>query len=687
MVKQNKEWQKQLGFYFDQNRCTGCSACVVACKDWHDIQAGPINWIRVHRIEEGKFPNPYLGFLFNPCYHCIDPPCITVCPASAILKREEDGIVIVDNAKCQEDSRCGISSFEITGLSLSYGEGKSPCQLACPIQVSVPGYLALIAKGRFREALDLIRQALPLPSVCGRVCFAPCEKECRRQEVDDSVAIAALKRFITEHVFEDLPFPLPQTNQGKIAIIGSGPAGLSAAYDLIRKGYGVTIYESSSVAGGMLAMGIPAYRLPREVLKRDIDYIVGLGVRIVTNTPLGPELTLDDLIGQGYGAILIATGAQEGTKLKIPGADLKNTLLATSFLHDINLGKKIPIEGKVIVFGGGNVAIDTARVAARLGASEVHVVCLEHRHNMPAVTGEIKGAEEEGIIIHDSVIITKILGSESKVIGVECLKLRSVEFDENGQPHVDLIKGTEHVLLADLVIFAVGQKPNLSFIDTSRAIEVSNRRTIVVNPITLATSRQGIFACGDVINGPTNVIEAIASGKKAAYCIDQYLRGYIMKARQTEDLKPSNIKVIIPADIKKEHKQQIACLPAADRVRNFEEVILGYGEEMAMTEAKRCLNCTGHLCKEVCPYSVPQFAFEANTKMQKCNFCLDRWIDHKKPICVSACPMRALDAGPLEEIKSKYGDTKEAEGFAYSLGCKPSIIFRPKKYSMEEKKN
>jgi len=677
MSEEEADRVMQLGFYIDQTRCTGCYSCIIACKDWNDIPAGPVSWIRVYTTERGKFPNPFVAFLPSHCYHCAQPLCSWVCPARAINKNEENGLVTIDRERCRENSRCGIINEEDMGTTFRYGEGESPCQISCPAHLSVPGYVALIREGRFKEALHLIRQDMPLPSVCGRVCLAPCEKECRRQEVDQAVAIATLKRFVSDYVGEDLPFSLPQTKREKVAIIGSGPAGLAAAYELIRKGFGVTIYEAFPVAGGMLATGIPPYRLPKEILKRDIEYIEALGVQIKTNTPLGSGMTLDDLANQGYQAVLLATGAQEGTKLKVPGADLEGTLVATSFLRDFNLGKKVGIGKRVIVIGGGNVAIDCARTALRLGAVEVHIVCLESRSEMPAVASEIEEAEKEGVVVHPSVTVARILSSKSKVRGIKCLNVKNVKFDEEGKPHMEILKGTEHILFADSIIFGIGLKPNLSYLDGGKEVEISKRGRIVVDPETMATGRRGLFACGDVVQGATNVIEAIASGRKAALYIDRFLEGFMMKAQQTR--KASEVKVKIPKDAERQDRQPMPHLPISERNFNFEEVALGYNSEMAINEAKRCLNCAGHLCKDVCPYKAPQFGAEVMAKMQKCDLCAERWLNDQKPICVESCRTYALDAGPLEELIAKYGDTKEGEGFVYSSVACPSIVLKPKK--------
>ncbi len=476
----------QLGFYFDQSRCWGCLACIVACKDWHDVPSGPASWRRVVTIEEGKFPDLSVAFLSTACYHCAEPACVEVCPAQAISKREEDGVVIVDRNKCREDAHCGIISSNGTVPQLTI-EQEAPCQVSCPAHQSAPGYIALIAHGKYNEALNLIRERMPLPGVCGRVCSAPCETVCSRQELDKPIAIAALKRFASDHATDSIPQPIPRTKEEKVAIIGSGPTGLAAAYDLVRKGYGVTIFEALPVAGGMLAIDIPKYRLPSKVLQRDINYIKGLGVKINTNTALGKDMTLDDLTAQGYNATFIAIGTHRGVKLPIPGADLEGTLIGTSFLKEINTGKKVKVGKRVLVLGGGNVAYDCGRTAIRLGASQVHLIYPESEENALAHPSEVEEGSEEGIIVHPSRTFTRVLGANGKVSGVECLNLRSMCFDEEGRLHIDPIPGSEHVLEADTVIFAVGQAPDNSCLVGTEGITITKRGTISVNPETLET--------------------------------------------------------------------------------------------------------------------------------------------------------------------------------------------------------
>jgi len=668
----------QLGFFFDQTRCTGCYTCQVACKDWHDIPAGPASWMRVTHIEEGKFPHLFAAYMVNQCYHCADPPCIPVCPAEAISKREEDGVVIVDREKCKEAARCGIIKNTIPQMEM-----KSPCKLACPAHVSVAGYVALIAKGRYKDALNLVRERMPLPGVCGRICSRPCESACARKEVDEPIAIMALKRFASDSVAEEVPSPLPRTKKDKVAIIGSGPAGLAAAYDLVREGYEVTIFEALPVAGGMLAVGIPEYRLPKRILQREIEYITGLGVDIRTNTALGRDFGLNELIERGYGAILVAIGAHKGSKLPIPGAELEGTIVGTSFLRDVNLGKQVKLGDRVLVVGGGNVAVDCARTAARLGAREVCMVCLESREDMPAFASEVEETEMEGVIIYPSRTITKVMGANGKVSGVECLKLRWMEFDEDGELHIDAIDGSEHEIAADTVIFAIGQTPDTDTAFRPGQIAITKRSTIAANPETMETSQPGVFAGGDAVSGPATFIEAIAAGQKAAFYIDLYLKGRVLRGTHPlEPIKAEDIEVEIPEGIEKAERVKMPELSVAERALNFKEVARGFTEDMATTEARRCLNCAGALCREVCPYDAPQFGVEENAKMQKCDFCLDRLKQGKEPICVGACIMRALDFGPMEELVNKYGDVRKVRGFDYSPQAEPSIIFKPREQAL-----
>jgi len=667
----------QLGFYFDQSRCTGCFACAIACKDWHDVPAGPARWMRLLYHEEGRFPGVFVSHMATPCYHCAEPVCAFVCPNEAITKRDEDGIVVIDRDKCREEKTCGIISP--AGGNGLYGEQEAPCQVTCPAHLHIPAYIALIAKGKFREALELIRRRMPLPSVCGRVCLNPCETECRRKDLDEPVAIEALKRFVTDNVPQKLPQRLQQTQPDSVAIVGSGPAGLAAAYDLVRMGYGVTVFEALPVAGGMLAVGIPEHRLPREVLKRDIDYIEALGVEIKTNTPVDLGRGLEDLLNQGHGAVLLALGAHKGQKLDIPGADLESVLVGTSFMKDVNAGKTVKVGPKVLVVGGGNVAIDCARSALRLGAADVHVACLECEEDMPAESSEQEQAREEGVKLHPSLNVTRILSDGGRVAGAECQAIEGLEFDQNGRPSFKVVAGSGQTIAADTVIFAIGQAPDLTGLASGGDIGTGPTGTIAADPETMMTGRRGIFSAGDAVNGPTSAIDAIASGQRAAFYINRYLQGDVLRVLPEEAVSAADIKVDIPSDKEKQAREAMPLLPVEQRVSSFREVALGFSEEAAIREAERCLNCAGHLCKDACPYSSPQFADEEKARMQKCDLCIERWPEGKKPICVEACPPHAMDAGTIEDLKKKYGDVTEAHAFTYSPVVQPSVVTRPKR--------
>jgi NADPH-dependent glutamate synthase beta subunit-like oxidoreductase len=612
----------------------------------------------------------------TPCYHCAEPVCSFLCPNEAITKREEDGIVVVDREKCRGEKTCGIIDEEAAGHGYLYGEGVAPCQASCPAHLHIPAYVALVAKGKFKESLDLIRRRMPLPSVCGRVCMHPCETECRRKDVDDPIAIMSLKGFVTDNVAEELPPPLPVTQPHRVAVIGAGPAGLAAAYDLIRQGYAVTVFEAGPQAGGMLASGVPEHRLPRHALQRDIDYLKALGIDIRLNHPVDLGNGLDALMKQGYGAALLALGAGRGQKLNVPGADFPGVTVATEFMKGVNTGAIKSAGDRVLVLGGGNVAIDCARAARRLGAKDVDVACLESREQMPAEATEVAQAEEEGVRIHPCRTFDCLLGNGKGVTGAACVEIEDLKFDERRRPRFKVVDGSGHSFMADTVIFAVGQVPDLKGLAPD--INTSPMGTVRVDPETMMTTRPGVFSAGDAVNGATSAIEAIASGQRAAFFIDRYLQGDVVPVRDAPAVAAADIKVSIPHGKEKQPRQVMPLLPVAERLKGFKEVSLGYSPGAAQKEAERCLNCAGHLCKDACPYGVPQFADEAKAKMQKCDLCLERWPEGKKPVCVEACPPHALDAGRLEELKSKYGSRCMASNFAYSPVAQPSLVTKPK---------
>ena len=472
--------------------------------------------------------------------------------------------------------------------------GTPPCKAKCPAGVDAQGYVALISKGKFQEALELVRQRNPLPSVCGRVCTHPCETECNRAKVDEPIAIAALKRFVADYevsVGAETITPAPRTKEEKVAIIGSGPAGLTAGHDLVKMGYGVTIFEALSTPGGMLVVGIPEYRLPKKVLQTEIEVIQKLGVDIKLNSPIGKDgLTLDELWQQGYKAIFMAVGAHNSMKLDVPGEELQGVYHGVSFLKDVNLGKKVTVGERVAIVGGGNVAIDAARTAFRLGSREVFIVYRRSRQEMPASEEEIEGAEQEGIKIHYLAAPVRILGKDGKVAGMECIRMELGEPDASGRRRPIPIKGSEFTIDADMVIPAIGQTPDLLFLPEDNKFQISQRGTFEVDDKSLATNIPGVFAGGDAVRGPATIIEAIAAGKKVAISIDYYLRGESLPPEE-EPLPTVTIEDIDLREVERKNRTVMPAIPIGERSHSFTEVNLGFSQEVAIDEANRCLDC------------------------------------------------------------------------------------------------
>ncbi len=399
----------------------------------------------------------------------------------------------------------------------------SPCQHACPLGIDIPGYIELITQERFEEALALIEEKNPFPAICGRVCHHPCEAKCRRGEIDEPVAINALKRFVSDYVpKKKRRTPPPSVRREEVAIIGSGPAGLTAAYYLARWGYGVTVFEALPWAGGMLRVGIPDYRLPKKILEEEILATVkNLGVEIRTNVCVGEDLPFEEIFPSGYRAVFIATGSHKSRKLGIPGENLKGVFSGLEFLREVNLGERLDLGEKTVVVGGGNAAVDAARSVLRMGLKEAIVLYRRGREEMPAIESEVEAAEKEGIEINYLAAPVRILNRDGQVCGLECIRMRLGEYDSSGRRRPLPIESSEFIVEADSIISAVGQSADLSFLPSS--LRTNNGGNLSVDPHTLATEQPGIFAGGDVITGPATVVEAIAAGRRAAISIIRYL--------------------------------------------------------------------------------------------------------------------------------------------------------------------
>jgi NADH-quinone oxidoreductase subunit F len=475
----------------------------------------------------------------------------------------------------------------------------SPCQHTCPAGINVPKYVAHIAAGEYQEAVDTIRERNPFPAICGRICNHPCEFRCRRGELDDSVAIRELKRFAADWYFQNVtedPKPFPRTRSQWVAVIGAGPTGLSCAYFLARMGYPVTAFEALPVGGGMLSVAIPEFRLPREVIQKEIDYIAKRGVDIRYNSPITVNFTIEDLKRDGYAAVFIAAGAQRSQRVGIPGEleDIKGFFYGLRFLRDIKTGRQVESGRRVAVIGGGNVALDAARTALRLGAEEVNIFYRRSREEMPVTEVEYEQAIAEGVQVHFLVSPTRVVSKDWEVTGLQCSRMRLGGPDESGRRRPLPIPGSELFIEADSVIAAVGQAPDLSFLPVDSALERTRWETLVVNSNTLATNVEGVFAGGDFVTGPGMVIDAITAGRRAAFAIDKYIRG------DTSRVEMYDLKLPVSGELpdletdevwEKQPRLAAPLLPTHERKTSFAEVELAFSEERARQEARRCLRC------------------------------------------------------------------------------------------------
>lgn len=473
----------------------------------------------------------------------------------------------------------------------------SPCQYICPIDQEASVYIALIAQGKFKEAFNIIIKDNPLPAICGRVCHHPCETVCKAGEFGEPIAIRALKRFVMDWAIENglhVSNNPKNSKKDKIAIIGAGPAGLTAAYYLNQKGYQITIFESMPVPGGMLAIGIPEHRLPKDIINSDIKNIIKSGITLKTNATLGKDFSLNDLFKDGYKAIFIAIGAHKSMKLKIPNEGSEGVIQAMELLKEANLGKSIRLGERVGIIGGGNAAIDAARVAIRdKNCKKVTILYRRTRKEMPAFGEEIDSAIEEGIEIQFLVTPIKVLTKNGKTTGTECIRMKLGDMDASGRRRPIPIEGSEFNIELDTLIPAIGERPDISFLSEEDKLDISKRDTIVASRETLLTSREGVFAGGDVVNGPSTVVEAIAAGKYAAESIEKYLEGKSLTRHYSINRPSIYIEPVelSEEEIAKAKRPKMPKLTIKTREKNFKEVELGLTKEKSIIEARRCLRC------------------------------------------------------------------------------------------------
>ena len=508
------------------------------------------------------------------------------------------------------------------------------CQATCPLHIDIRGYVAMVKEGKFDEALALVKKTLPFPGIIGRICTRPCEGKCVRREVEEAIAINALKRAATEYGKYTEDYTIAAEKKEKVAIIGGGPAGLTAAYDLRKAGYKVTIFEALPRLGGMMAVGIPEFRLPRDILHRETDIVKRLGVELKLNTRVGKDVKLADLQKE-YNAVFIAVGAHKGRSLGIEKEHAGGIIDGAEFLYKVNLGEKVNVEDKVVVVGGGNVAIDCARTCIRLGFKDVNIVYRRSHAEMPAIAEEVAEAEHEGVKLMLLSGPNKVVVKGGKVAGLECLKMKLGEPDVSGRRRPEPVRGSEFVIETSLIIAAVGEAPDLAFMgDMAAAVQ---KGLIKADPVTLATPVKGVFAGGDAVTGAATVIQAMAAGRKAAKSIDKYFTGEPLDVgREGEAVFESKLTVDTWS-IYQEPRTAMPTLPVAARKGNFKEVETGLTREAAVKEAKRCLQCDCKICINLlgCPALITDKGKVA-VDAAGCPGC---------GVCAQICPHEAIKAG------------------------------------------
>lgn len=545
-------------FEHDLNKCILCGRCVRACYELRGV--GVLSFIK-----RGK--ETYIGTAFDrsladaSCRFC--GACVEVCPTGAL--KDKDGLLEAGNGR---------------------EAALVPCKYACPAGIDIPRYIRFIGEEKYSEAVAVIREKAPFPKVLGWVCDHPCETACRCSELNEPIAIRALKRFAAERdsgAWRKNSRKAPPTGK-RVAIVGSGPAGLTAAYYLSKLGHSITVFEALPVLGGMMRVGIPEYRLPKEVLDSEIDEIRRVGFDIKTNTRIK---SLSDLFEQGYHAIFLAIGAHQGVKMRVEGEDSPGVMEAITFLREVSFGREMRLGDKVAVIGGGNVAIDAARTALRLGAKDVTIIYRRTRAEMPASSEEVDGALEEGVNIVYLAAPDKIW-NEDGVVKLQCIRMELGEPDASDRRRPVPINGSEFITDYNSVIAAIGQMP-----DVSENFQVATKRgnLFKVDGDSTVTSREGVFAGGDAVTGPASVIEAIAAGRRAAISIDRYLGGSGILDEELAPVEEPEAWLGCEENFGYQPRGVVPHIPVEQRLSSFDEVEGSYDEEAALEESSRCLQC------------------------------------------------------------------------------------------------
>ena len=579
-----------------------CSMCIISPKL---VEAGRhlnIELLTLSEIEEisGEAGNFTVTVSEKARYVDLDKctacgECVKVCPV--------DTPNLFDERLRERKAAYKLYPQAMPGAYAIDKKGTAPCKVMCPAHPSIQGFIALIRNRKYQEALDLFRQDHPFPGVCGRVCHQPCEKTCTRNEVDQPIAIRSLHRYLADRELDSVNRYIPEKKEAKdqkVAIIGAGPAGLTCAYFLAIEGYRVTVFEKLPVLGGMLTVGIPSYRLPRDIIEAEIKVIRDLGVQFKTGVEIGKDITVAQMRDEGFSAIFLGIGSHECKPLGIEGEKLEGVYAGVEFLREVNLGNRVSLGDRVAVIGGGNVAMDSVRTALRTGSTKPMVIYRRTEAEMPANDEEIEECREEGIDIMTLTAPVRILGDNGNVTGIECIKMELGTPDDSGRRRPVPLPGSEFIIEVDTVIPAIGQESDWACLTSECACTLNEWGTIQVDPVTLQTHDPDIFAGGDAVTGPRTVVDAIAAGKEAAISIDRFIRGEDLKKDREHHMEAA-VNVDYSQAVAKDRKE-MPRLFSKDRVHNFNEVQIGYDEKAAGEEADRCLSCG--ICSE-CYQCVP----------------------------------------------------------------------------------
>ena len=570
----------------------------------------------------------------------------------------------------------------------------APCQMTCPAGIDIPTYVNLIGTGHDAEAIEVIRRDNPFPWVCGLVCTRPCELMCVRGRVDKPISIKFLKAFAAERALSDRHYhnPPKAPEKGKrIAVIGAGPGGMTAAYYLALKGYGITVFEAVPVAGGMMMLGIPRYRLPREVIDREVAMLEDLGVEFRFDTRYGKDITLDGLKAEGFDAVFLAIGAHQAFKLNIPGeTDFPQVIEAIDLLRRVALGDR-HIPGKhAIIIGGGNVAIDAARTCLRLGSDEVTIAYRRTRAEMPADVEEVEQAEDEGIHMSFLTIPKAVIGSDGRLTGLACIRATLIKKDDSERLFPVPVEGSDFVIAADTVISAIGQRIDLECLSDLKGLKWTRRQTIQANIVSMETSIPGVFAGGDAVTGPATVVEAIGAGKHAAEAIDRFLSGIPQPKMPPVPVRRRRVEWMeVPASTKMTlRRPEMPLLNLERRRTTFQQVELGYTENVVREEARRCLRCDICLrcgkCVEVCRdmmgINALEFGFLNFDKPEATDFRVTAERCILCGACAANCPnqaIRIIDRGD-ERLLSYCGTILNRQKLHHCRSC--GAVLGPQRY-------